>query len=235
MSVNDEDRTALSGYETIILKGIDRSITSPKVQSLWDEIKKQYFASFGSRQAALLWASPISEGEDPTRIWLAIRSVHSQNNAGGENLSDRMLGYAMTMALPESFATIQQNLWLHEPLALQMLLGLYRQNERGGQARPHPLLILSNHGFCKIDCRPRFHLRLRRFTPNASRPKTLIKSTAVSSDKARCNRRWKSTLFADDTATCDLENLSCMASLLSLVWIATLSRLAHPTHHKVED
>jgi len=85
---------------------------------LWDEVK-QYSASVGSRQAALLheiWASPISEGEDPIAHLARIRSAHAQINAGGENLSDRMLGYAMTMALPESFAIIKQNLWLRELL-----------------------------------------------------------------------------------------------------------------------
>lgn len=45
-----------------------------------------------------------------------IRSAHAQINSSGENLSDRMLAYAMTLALPESFVTIKQTLWLQEPL-----------------------------------------------------------------------------------------------------------------------
>lgn len=47
-----------------------------------------------------------------------IRSAHAQINSSGENLSDGMLVYAhaMTLALPESFTTIKQTLWLQEPL-----------------------------------------------------------------------------------------------------------------------
>lgn len=45
-----------------------------------------------------------------------IRSAHAQINSSGENLSDRMLAYAMTLALPESFVTIKPTLWLREPL-----------------------------------------------------------------------------------------------------------------------
>lgn len=56
------------------------------------------------------------EGEDPTKRMAEIRSAHAQINSSGENLSDRMLAYAMTLALPESFITIKQTLWLKEPL-----------------------------------------------------------------------------------------------------------------------
>lgn len=58
----------------------------------------------------------MMEGEDPTKRMAEIRSAHAQINSSCENLSDHMLAYAMTLALPESFITIKQTLWLKEPL-----------------------------------------------------------------------------------------------------------------------
>lgn len=63
-----------------------------------------------------MWTSPVMEGEDPTKRMTEIRSAHAQINNSGENLPDCMLAYAMTLALPESFITIKQTLWLKEPL-----------------------------------------------------------------------------------------------------------------------
>lgn len=51
------------------LSGADRSITSPDPKLVWDEIKTQYSASVGARQAALIqdiWKRQIEEGEDPS-------------------------------------------------------------------------------------------------------------------------------------------------------------------------
>ncbi len=110
-----------------------RSITAYKPQLLWDEVKGQYSASVGSRQAVLLheiWASPISEGEDPIAHLARIRSAHAQINTGGENLSDRMLGYAMTVALKESFAIIKQNLWLRALLRSANVAGAVQAGAR---------------------------------------------------------------------------------------------------------
>ncbi|RXK34738.1 hypothetical protein M231_08006 [Tremella mesenterica] len=59
----------------------------------------------------------ILEGEDPMPALAAQRSAHAQLNSAGENLSDKMLAYAMTLALPESFTTLKQTLWLRESLS----------------------------------------------------------------------------------------------------------------------
>ena len=103
-----------------------RSITSPNAKLLWDELKSTYSASVGSRQAALLhdmWTTPIQEGEDPNPHMARIRSAHAQINGGGENLSDKMLAFAMTMALPETFATLKQTMWLREPITSAAVAG----------------------------------------------------------------------------------------------------------------
>lgn len=95
------------------------SVESANSLALWNELKAQYSAAVGARQAHLLqqmWATPVIEGEDPNKHMAEIRSAHTQINSGGENLSDQMLAYAMTLALPESFVTIKQTLWLKEPL-----------------------------------------------------------------------------------------------------------------------
>lgn len=96
-----------------------RSVETADSSALWEELKSQYSAAVGARQAQLLqqmWLSPVIEGEDPNKRMAEIRSAHAQINSSGENLSDRMLAYAMTLALPESFTTVKQTLWLREPL-----------------------------------------------------------------------------------------------------------------------
>jgi transposase InsO family protein len=96
-----------------------RSITAPDAHILWSELKKKYSASVGSRQAALLhdiWTTKVADIEDPAPILSKIQSAHAQLNNGGENLSDRMLAFAMTMALPESYSTLQQTMWMQEDL-----------------------------------------------------------------------------------------------------------------------
>ncbi len=123
-----------------------RSITAYKPQLLWDEVKGQYSASVGSRQAVLLheiWASPISEGEDPIAHLARIRSAHAQINTGGENLSDRMLGYAMTVALKESFAIIKQTFGCVHYSGLPMLPGPYRLGRGAKQTTLRSLCLLS--------------------------------------------------------------------------------------------
>ncbi len=45
-----------------------RSITSPNPKLVWEEVKAQYSAAVGSRQAALMqdmWRRQIEEGDDP--------------------------------------------------------------------------------------------------------------------------------------------------------------------------
>jgi hypothetical protein len=46
----------------------------------------------------------------------SIQSAHAQINNGGLQLPDELLAYAITMALPESFSTLQQTLWTHNDL-----------------------------------------------------------------------------------------------------------------------
>jgi len=85
---------------------------APNPQLLWEEVKGRYLASVGSRRAALLyeiWASPISEGDDPTPHLACIPISTFTDQCRRENISDRMLGYAMTVALHKTFATIKAN------------------------------------------------------------------------------------------------------------------------------
>nr|XP_019014832.1 uncharacterized protein I206_00919 [Kwoniella pini CBS 10737]OCF53613.1 hypothetical protein I206_00919 [Kwoniella pini CBS 10737] len=63
-----------------------------------------------------MWTLPASGGENPTKRFAQFRSAHAQINSGGESLSDRMLAYAMTLALPDSCSTLKPTLWLREPL-----------------------------------------------------------------------------------------------------------------------
>jgi len=69
-----------------------------------------------------MWRRQIEEGEDPLPHLGRIRSAHAHIMAAGEN-PDRILAYAMTLALPPSFATIQQNLWLRSPLSSAEVAG----------------------------------------------------------------------------------------------------------------
>ena len=102
------------------LSAAARSIISPNPRLVWEEVKAQYSALMESRQAALIqdmWRRQIKEGDDPLPHLSRIQSAHAQIIAGGKD-PDRMLAYAMTLALPASFATIQQNLWLSFPAVI---------------------------------------------------------------------------------------------------------------------
>jgi len=103
-----------------------RNIKLPDAHLLWEELKRKYSASVGSRQAALLhdiWTTRIGEQDDPAPTLSKIQSAHAQLNNGGENLSDRMLAFAMTMALPESYSTLQQTMWMQEHLDSSTVAG----------------------------------------------------------------------------------------------------------------
>ncbi|RXK34621.1 hypothetical protein M231_08123, partial [Tremella mesenterica] len=128
---NIKDRLKSAKAYSIIFQSLSETISSalpsdvkdwksPNPKSLWEEIKKQYSAAVGARQAALfqeMARKTILEGEDPMPALAAQRSAHAQLNSAGENLSDKMLAYAMTLALPESFTTLKQTLWLRESLS----------------------------------------------------------------------------------------------------------------------
>ncbi len=66
---------------------------------------------------------PIAEHEDPGSHLARIRSTHAQINSGGKDLSDKMLVYAMTIALPDLFDTIKRSLWLSLILTLAQVIG----------------------------------------------------------------------------------------------------------------
>jgi hypothetical protein len=85
--------------------------------TLWTYLKMTYSVQVGARQATLvqeLLRTVIPEGVQKGRI--QCQSAHAQLYSGGEQLSDKMLAYAVTIALPESWSTQKQSLWLQEPL-----------------------------------------------------------------------------------------------------------------------
>jgi len=143
---------SLSAVVQQSLSAAARSITSPNPKLVWDEVKAQYSASVGSRQAALIqdiWRRQIEEGDDPIPHLGRVRSAHAQINAGGEDhLSDRMLAYAMTLALPASFATIQQNLWLRSPLSSAKVAGAIQAEWARRKISDDPLgALVARQGF----------------------------------------------------------------------------------------
>jgi len=110
------------------------------------EVKAQYSAAVGSRQAALL-----KEGKDPMPRFGRIQSAHAQINAGGEeNLSNSMLVYAMIMAPPGTFATIKQNSRLRSPLSSAEVGGAV-QAEWAGQRTTgdNSALVARQQGFAR--------------------------------------------------------------------------------------
>ena len=93
--------------------------TSPSPKSLWEELKRQHSACTGARQAALfqsLARASIIDGEDPMPTLAAQQSAHTQLNSSGEIISDKFLAFSMTVALPESYSTVKQNLWMRQHL-----------------------------------------------------------------------------------------------------------------------
>jgi hypothetical protein len=110
----------VQSLSTIVQSSLSATARNPldtNVKTLWAELKSSYSAVAGARQDSLLhnmWTTPIVENEDPLPQLARNKSAHAQINAGGENLSDRMLAYAMAIALPDSFNTMKQALWLQE-------------------------------------------------------------------------------------------------------------------------
>lgn len=110
---------SLSSEVQSLLSAKSLCVSTADSLGLWTELKDQYSASVGSHQAQLLqqmWLLPVEEGENPSKRLAEIRSAHAQLNSSGEHLSDQMLAYCMTLALPESFTPIIQSLWLNKPL-----------------------------------------------------------------------------------------------------------------------
>jgi hypothetical protein len=110
---------SLSPVITLSLPADCQDPLDPKAALLWVRLRRTFWAQVGARQATLvqeLFRTTIPEGKDSMVHLSKLQSAHSQLNSGGENLSDKMLAYAMTIALPESWSTQKQSLWLHKPL-----------------------------------------------------------------------------------------------------------------------
>lgn len=132
-----------------------RSVDSADSLALWEELKTQYSAAVGARKALLfqqMWATPLAEGEDPAKVMGDIRSAHAQINCCGETLSDEALAYAMTLALPESFTTVKQTLWLQTPLtsaAVQSAVqSEWSRRSNGQPATAHKVLTTRTPNDC---------------------------------------------------------------------------------------
>jgi hypothetical protein len=138
-----------------------RNPLDPKAALLWKHLEKTFSAKVGAKTLVQeLFRTTILEGEDAMPVLSKLQSAHAQLNSGGENLSDKMLGYAMTIALPESWSTQKQSLWLQEPLKPESVASAVRAEwqrrilESGGIGtalkvqgkRPHQFNTRSNSG-----------------------------------------------------------------------------------------
>jgi hypothetical protein len=181
---------SLSSVVQASLSSSARSITTPNAKLLWDELKSTYSASVGSRQAALLhdmWTTPINEGEDPTPHMARIRSAHAQINGGGENLSDKMLAFAMTMALPESFATLKQTMWLREPITSAAVAGAV-QAEWSRRQTDSGMALLAKYNFKNRNYNPGNNSGIN------NKPRQLGPDSSAYCDNHKC--------FGHSTANC---------------------------------
>nr|ODN78159.1 hypothetical protein L203_06239 [Cryptococcus depauperatus CBS 7841] len=108
---------SLSPEVLVFLPANISSFTTASSHALWEHLKSHYSVILVARLAQLfqqMWAPLVIEGEDPNRRMAEIRVAHAQINAGGEKLSDRMLAHAMLLALPSSYTTVKQILYLEE-------------------------------------------------------------------------------------------------------------------------
>jgi hypothetical protein len=109
---------ALPGHHFVPSRRLPRS-SCPQACKLWEYLKSTISAQVGAPQATLvqeLFCTVIAKGEDPVPHLLKLQSAHSLLNFGIEDLSNEVLPYAMTIALPESWPTQKQSLSLQEPL-----------------------------------------------------------------------------------------------------------------------
>ena len=106
-----------------------RDPLNPNAPALWDHLKTAYSSAVGSRQAALvqeLFRTTVQEGQNPSEVLSRLQSAHSQLVFGGETISDSLLAYAMTLALPESWTTQKQTLWMDSNLSSQKVASAIR-------------------------------------------------------------------------------------------------------------
>lgn len=100
-----------------------------KPSQLWAHLKRSYSALVRARQAALvqeLFRTTVAEGENPSDVLARLLSAHAQLASGDEKISDSVLSYAMTLALPESWSTQKQNLWMESPLTSEKVMAAVR-------------------------------------------------------------------------------------------------------------
>jgi hypothetical protein len=109
---------SLSNIVTASLPSDLKDPFSPTPVALWKHLEATYSAQNGARTAALLqevWGKVIPEGENPASHIGRINSCYAEILQGKID-HDTMLAFAMIQALPKSFATIKQALWLRTPL-----------------------------------------------------------------------------------------------------------------------
>jgi hypothetical protein len=73
-----------------------------------------------------LFRTTVAEGENPSDVLARLLSSHVQLASGDEKISDSVLSYAMTSALPESWSTQKQNLCMEFPLTSEKVMAAVR-------------------------------------------------------------------------------------------------------------
>jgi hypothetical protein len=94
-----------------------RDPLKPQPLALWVHPKTTFSAQVGAKQATLvreLFCATMPEGENPMPHVYELKFAHPQLK---ENLSEKMLAYAMNITPPESWSTQKQLLWLQERLS----------------------------------------------------------------------------------------------------------------------
>lgn len=120
---------SLSAVVASSLPAIYADPFNPKPSQLWAHLKRSHSALVGARQAALaqeLFRTTVAEGENPSDVLARLLSAHAQLASSDEKSSDSVLSYAMTLALPESWSTVKQSLWMESPLTSEKVMAAVR-------------------------------------------------------------------------------------------------------------
>lgn len=120
---------SLSSIIVASLPALLRNPLSPDPAALWKHLKRAYSAAVGARQAALvqeLFRTTVQDGQNPLEVISRLQSAHSQLVTGGESISDSLLAYAMTLALPESWTAQKQALWMEQHLSSEKVASTIR-------------------------------------------------------------------------------------------------------------
>jgi len=97
---------------------------SPDPVGLCKHLEQACSAAVGAQQPALiqeLFRTTVQDGQNPLEVISCLQSAHSQLVVGGESISNSLLAYAMTLALPNSWTTQKQALWMEQPLSSETL------------------------------------------------------------------------------------------------------------------